>query len=354
MTMILLTQPPDDSQEIHRLIERAARQDVTLDPTSARALAGLGTIAATRKLDGVCHLIRAGRTRGLELSFQEASQRIEARGGNVAEAIRRLAAAHRAEIRKTTSETIRYAADRGLMFAPSSIEQHLKQRGRRGTQAYIDQLGAIMDTAAIVGADCSQTLATRRLSLAEGDARQVIADFVASHRRRLDRQTIACRVPVPPHAPRERANAFAGCGCQRCCDRLAAHMQGYIGKLVATPLFQGLDREEASAIANLELIQSLETWPGGNFTGWFAIRLKCRVLEIYRSRSAEERKLISLDAAYALADDESGRIVSLGERVPDRSIDVLIIVLLRERLAEAALQLRRTRAERSEEYTGGF
>ncbi len=277
MTMILLTQPPDDSQEIHRLIKRAARQDVTLDATSARALAGLGAIAATRKLDGVCHLIRAGRTTGLELSFQEASQRIEARGGNVAEAIRRLADAHRAEIRKATSETIRYAADRGLTFAPSSIEPSLQA-----------------------------TRATRHASL---------------------------------YRPAERHHGH----CRNC-------WRGLLSDSRHTP---PVTRRRRRPAGDRRFCRQPSTATGSTFTGWFAIRLKCRVLEIYRSRSAEERKLISLDAAYALADDESGRIVSLGERVPDRSIDVLIIVLLRERLAEKALQLRRIRAERGEEYTSG-
>jgi hypothetical protein len=272
-------------------------------------------------------------------------------GGNVEEAIRRILAARRAEIREDISDTIQYAADRGIVLAPSSIGCLFRTRGRDSTRDYVDKLGAIMDAASLLGVNCTQALATRRLSLAEGDAQRVMADFAAECRRRSDRRTITCRVIIPPRALGERANAFAGCGCQRCRDRLAGQMQRYIGKMIATSFFRGLDREEARAEANLELIQSIETWPGGNFTGWFATSFTHRVQAIYNSRSAEERAMLSLDAQDVLWDDEGGRTVPLGERVPDRSVDVLTIVLLRERFAEAALQLRQIRAERGEEYT---
>ncbi|MGH2853092.1 MAG: hypothetical protein ACRDLF_02725 [Solirubrobacteraceae bacterium] len=251
------------------------------------------------------------------------------------------------------SAMVQYAADRGITLAPSSIGHLLRKYGHDGTRDYTDKLSRIMDAASLLGVGCTQALATRRLSLAEGDACRVIADFKAERRRRSDRRTIACRVIVPPHTLRDRANAFAGCGCQRCRDQLAAHMQRYIGKMIAAPFFRNLDREEARAEANLELIHSIETWPGGNFTGWFAARFTSRVRAIYRSRSTEERETLSLDARDVLADDEGGHIVSLGERIPDRSVDVLTIVLLRERLAEAVLELRRIRAERASEYIDG-
>jgi hypothetical protein len=77
------------------------------------------------------------------------------------------------------------------------------------------------------------------------------------------------------------------------------------------------------------------------------------VRAIYASRSAEEQDALSLDADGVLSDDDGGCGVPLGERIPDRSIDVLSIVLLRERVAEAALELRRLRAERGEQYMNG-
>jgi hypothetical protein len=61
--------------------------------------------------------------------------------------------------------------------------------------------------------------------------------------------------------------------------------------------------------------------------------------------------MLSLDAQDVLSDDEGGRTVPLGERIPDRSVDVLTIVILRELIAEALLQLRQARADRGEEYT---
>jgi hypothetical protein len=255
------------------------------------------------------------------------------------------------EARMGVSATIQYAAERGVTLAPSSLNRLFKRHGRRGTRLYVDKLGAIMDAASVLGIDCTQAHATRRLSLAKGDAQRVIADFTAERRRRLDRQTVTCRVSAPPRAHAERTNAFAGCGCPRCRDRLAAHMKRYIGKMIAAPLFLDLDREEARAEANLELIRSAETWPGGNFTGWFAARFTDRVRAIDRSRSAEEREMLSLDAEGVLSDDHGGRTVSLGERIPDRSVDVLRIVLWREQRAEEALARQQIMVDRCEEYT---
>jgi hypothetical protein len=244
-------------------------------------------------------------------------------------------------------------ADRGVVLAPYSIPRLFSKHGHSGTRHYIDKLGAIMDAAAIFKIDCTQARASQRLATADGDAQHVIAQFAAEHRRRSDRRTITCRVPVPPRALEARSNAFAGCGCPRCRDRLAAQLQHYIGKMIAKPFFNGLAHEEARAEANLELIRSAETWPGGNFTGWFAHRFERRVKVIYASRSSEEREMISLDAPGVLSEDDGGRAVPLGERIPDRSVDVLEIVLLRERVAEAALELRQCRAERGEEFTNG-
>lgn len=337
------------ADDIQRLIERAARQGLTLDPVTAKTLATLGVLVATRKLNHACRLIQAAHREDLELSFREALKRIATCGGDGEEAIRRLLTSG-PEARAGVPETVQYASDRGVLLAPSSICRLFTEHGASGTRHYIDKLATIMDAASILGIDCTQTLATRRLSLADGDARRVIADFTAEHRRRSDRLTVTCRVIVPPSELGARSNAFAGCGCPRCLDRLATQLQHYIGKMIAGPFFAGLDREEARAEANLELVRSVETWPGGNFTGWFAACFKSRVNAIYASRSAEEQTMISLDAASVLTNDNGGRDVLLGERIPDRSVDVLSIVLLRERVAEAALELRQLRADRGEEF----
>jgi hypothetical protein len=337
---------PDD---IQRLIDRAARRGVFLERRWAETLASLGPLVSARRVDYVCRLIKIAREEDLELTFPAAFQRIEACGGDLEEAIRRMLAGG-AETRDGVPEMVEYAADRGLTLSARTIQRLFTSRGRGETQAYIDKLALIMDAAASFGVECTQTSATRRLSLAGGDARRVIAAFAAEHRRRSDRQTIACRVQTPPRELRERANAFAGCGCLRCRDRLAVHMQRYIGKLIAAPLFRDLDRDEARAEANLELLRSIETWPGGNFTGWFAERFSNRVRSLYRSRHAAERQTVSLDADWVLAESDRGRTVPLGERIPDLTVDVIVTVLLRERVAEAELERRRLRAERGEQY----
>jgi hypothetical protein len=346
------TQASFSADDVQRLIKRAARQSLTLDLASAKTLAPLGALAATRKLNHACRLIQAGHCEDLKLNFRDALRRIDTCGGDAEEAIRRMLNGG-PEARAGIPETVQYAADRGVLLAPSSTCDLFTKRGANGTRHYIDKLAAIMDAASILGIDCTQTLATQRLSRAEGDAQRVIATFTAEHRRRSDRRTVTCRVTIPPRELKSRSNAFAGCGCPRCLDRLATQMEHYIGKMIAGPFFARLDREEARAEANLELIRSVETWPGGNFTGWFAASFMSRVKAIYASRSAEEQGILPLDAAGVLSDDDGGRGVPLGERIPDRSVDVLNIVLLRERVAEAALELRQQRADRGKEFTNG-
>jgi DNA-directed RNA polymerase specialized sigma24 family protein len=67
-------------------------------------------------------------------------------------------------------------------------------------------------------------------------------------------------------------------------------MQRYIERMISGRFFAHLDREEARSESNLELIQSIETWPGaGNFSGWFAAHFKNRALNIYSSRAPEEQ-----------------------------------------------------------------
>ena len=350
MRTVKRNQVPSSADEVQRLVERAARHGLRLDPATAKALTALGALAATRKLNDACRLIRVGYYEDLELSFRDALQRIDTCGGDVDEAVRRMLTGG-PEARAGVPEMIQYAADRDVSLAPLTVCKLFTKHGAGGTRRYIGELAAIMHAASVLGIDCDQALATRRLSLAEGDARPVIAAFAAEHRRRSDRRTIKCRVVVSPRELGARSNVFAGCGCPRCLDRLATQLQRYIGKMIAAPFFAGLDREEARAEANLELIRSVETWPGGNFTGWFAACFKNRVRKIYASRSAEEQRTLSLDAAGVLSEEVDGRSIPLGERIPDRSVDVLMIVLLRERLAEAVLLLRQVRAERSEEFT---
>jgi hypothetical protein len=339
-------------QDVHNLIERAARQGVALDRASAEILASLDGRVARRKLEGVCRLIKAARSQNMKIDFGHAMQWVDACGGNPEEAIRRMKT-DGSPARAGIGEFVEYAGDQGIALAPRTVRAFFKKHGRPGARCYIDKLGAIMDAASFLGIECTLALARRRLSSAQGDARRVIFDFAAAQRRWMDRRTAKCCVPIAPRSRTARANALAGCGCPRCQSRLAIHLRRYIAKMVSLSFFAGLDRQEAIAEANSVLIEAIETWPGGNFTGWFASRFEYRTLEIYRATSAAERETVSLDAPGVLADDQEGHIVSLGELIFDRTKDVLTIVIAHEDLAERALELRRLLVERCEEYDDG-
>lgn len=253
--------------------------------------------------------------------------------------------------KQTSSDAIlEYAAEQGVVLTPHSISRIIKQVGRDGIFIYIDKLGEIMDAASALRVTCTQASAIRRLSGACGDSQRVIASFAAECRRRSDRAKARCRSRVPPRDFKDRTNAYAGCGCPRCCERLAATMTNYIGKVIATPFFSNVDKEEARGEAHLALIEAVETWPGGNFTGWFSACLINRIRKIYRSRLQKERETVSLDADHLLSEDDKGHRVPLAERIPDRTRDVLTIVILREQIVWPALELLRIYAERATEY----
>jgi hypothetical protein len=259
-----------------------------------------------------------------------------------------------AKVNAVVTELAQYAANRGVVFAPRTIRKHLRKRGSGGMRCYIDKLAAVMDAASIMHIECSQARARQRLARAGGDARLVISGFEASVRRQADRRRARCRVTVPPRGLRARSNEFAGCGCPHCCERLAAHMQNYIAQMLTKRLFSDLDRDEARAEANLELIKAVEEWQGGdNFAAWFAARFANRVRATYKARREEERGMRSLDAEWVLADDQRGRRVALRELVPDRSTNPLTIVILLEERVERALAKRRLCLERIEEFTNG-
>lgn len=251
--------------------------------------------------------------------------------------------------RSKLSEAIRHADDRGVTLSDRYLARLVRRTGWQDTLRYIDKLAEIMDTAAALGIDCPQTLASRRLSLANGDAQSVVDGLSAEARRRADRERAGCNVIVPPRDWRERANAYANCGCPCCFDRLAIHMQSYI-RVVKLRLCDGLEPDEALGEAHLELAESLDRWKGGpNFPGFFGERFEKRVLNIYKSRCREEREMLSLNVEDTL--DRDGELrVSLLERVPDRSTNVLTIVLCRELCWEWLLAQHRARVDRLVEY----
>jgi hypothetical protein len=335
------------TEETSHLIARAARRAVTLDAASLRRLQTKDYLRAVCTVDHVCQIVHTGRQEELELSFAEALRRLENCGGDPALAVRRLRWA--VETYPGMPEAISLAEELGLTLKPKSIYFLIRERGRPGAMRHMEHIAAVMDHAALLGIACPQSRATWKLGRASGDVARVLDDLTDGHRKRIARLSSPCRVLVPPRGIADRTNAFARCGCLRCQDRLAVQMQPYIGKMVTAPLCAGLDRDEARAQANDELLASIENWPGRNFSGWFSSRFRLRVWSIRAAQREKGRMEISLDAPAVLADDGNGSQVPLGERIPDRTIDVAKIVELRERVAEAEIARRRMRIQRAEE-----
>lgn len=335
------------AEETSHLIARAARKAVTLDAGSLRRLQPKGYLQAVRTVDHVCQVVHVGRQEELDLSFTAGLQRLENCGGDLALTIRRLRWA--VETYPGMPEAISLAEALGVTLTAEYIYALFRERGRPGTMKHLEHIATVMDHAALLGIRCPQSTASWKLGRAGSDVARVLDDLSDQHRRRVARLSSPCRVLVPPRNLSDRANAFAGCGCLRCQGRLAVQMQPYIGKMVGAPLCACLDHDEARAQANDELLMAIETWPGGNFTGWFSSRFRLRVRSMRVAQKEQERMEISLDAPVVLADDGDGSQVPLGERIPDRTVDVQKIVLLRERVAEEEIARRRMRMQQVEE-----
>lgn len=335
------------TEETSHLIGRAARRAVTLDAGSLKRLQTRDYLRAVRTVDDVCQIVHAGRQEERELSFAAALQRLENCGGDLALTIRRLRWA--VETYPGMPEAIALAEALGVTLTAEYIYSLSRKRGRSDTMKHIEHVAAVMDHAALLGIRCPQSTASWKLGRAGGDVVRALDDLTDEHRRRIARLSSPCRVLIPPRGLADRANAFAECGCLRCQDRLAVQMQPYIGKMVTAPLCAGLDRDEARAQANAELLRSIESWPGGNFSGWFSSRFRLLVRSMRAAQGERTRMEISLDAPEVLADDGDGSQVPLGERIPDRTVDVAKIVELRERVAEAEIARRRVRMQRAEE-----
>lgn len=155
--------------------------------------------------------------------------------------------------RPKLSEAIRHADDRGVALSDRYLARLVRGTGWQETLRYIDKLAEIMDTAAALGIDCRQSFASRRLALADGDVQRVVDGLRVEARRRADRRRAGCGVIVPPSGWRERSNAYANCGCPRCYDRLAIHMQPYIRRLVRSRMCDGLEPDEVLVIARAKV-----------------------------------------------------------------------------------------------------
>jgi hypothetical protein len=339
-------------EEISILVKRATRYGVVLPSTTADdLLLNLDLLPALRAVNGACKIICLNRSeKGSELSFAVALHHLEACGGDVNEASRLLLQGPPGT-RTDVAEAIQYAADQDIDIAPSTIRRLIREHGQEGPRNHVDKLRAIMGAAGELGFECSQILASRRLSRAGGCTATVIDDFVAVQQRRVDRLAGDCLIKCPPQTLQERANAYAGCGCRSCSDNLVVQLQPYVSKILANPFYADLDRDEGRSEANVALAAAIDQWPGGdNFAGWFSGFFKNHVRQIYDARSIEERTMLSLEGSGVTHDERGSRSVSLIECLPDRSMDPAPIVERKLGIEYSARQKRQDRAERVAAY----
>jgi DNA-directed RNA polymerase specialized sigma24 family protein len=331
------------------LVQHAARHGVVLSYADAeRLLRKQDVLPALRAVQDVCKVIRLCRSEQLELDFGSALRHLRACGGDPDETAKRLLWGAPGA-RPGVAEASRHAVRRGIDLEPAAIDRLVRTRGLDGAMRWIDKLHAVMAAADDLGVECDLKNASWRLSRAKGSVEAVVADLAAIQQRRVDGLTAPCGVMVPPRDWQERANAYAGCRCRPCREKLVIQMQPYIGKMLTNPFFADLD--DARSEANYELTNAIDQWPGGtNFAGWFAGFFRHRVLHTYANREPEDRTMLSLDAPAIHADDRGGRVVSLLDRLADRSVDPAPVVERKLTIEASMTEKRRDREKRVTDY----
>ncbi|MBB4663923.1 hypothetical protein [Conexibacter arvalis] len=331
------------------LVRRGARRGVNIGPSSARRLAAQGQARAMRTVDDVCTIIQTARSEGKRLDFGGGLRRLNEAGGDVQQAIDRLRFGH-TEMHPGVQKVSRYAAERGIELTAWTIRFYVRHRGEEGARAHIAGLANIMDAAAVLGEECSLGTALWRLSDADGDSGLAVERLVSRHQRTMARWGKRCEVAVTPRDQHEAAKARATCACRRCLDALARQLENYIGVMIRNDAaIRILDPDEARGAASEALMRAVETWPGGrSFTGWFSGVFRRHVGHIHSRRAHEEWSMLSLD--QPIGGDRLGNPVTIGDLVPDRTVDPATIVVWRETLRERFGEIRAEREARSDEY----
>jgi len=223
------------------------------------------------------------------------------------------------------------ARELGLELERKNAWTLRRKYGDEGARQYLRDLRRVMDAAATVGMPMTKAAAAARIRWSGGpDA--AIARIGQVQQRRRSRSTHTCRRRGP--APRdrvERQNALAGCHCRTCIADLVEDLGAYTGTVAARYAPYDMEPEDAEGEAMVALLTAIDTWPGrDSFAAFYAFKVRDHFAGV-RARASVQRRQAAVESLDKPL--RAGEAWTLADTIPDRSIDVVTIVILRDRLA---------------------
>lgn len=320
----------------------AAERGVPVSAEAIQALRrGRGHAEARKRIERAGWLIDfAALELGIELNYRNAARRLASVGQDVERACARLhAQVSRGELlpkRAAGKELASFAAAHGVKLTDSTARQHAARDG--DPHQRIVSLALVLDEASKLGLNVDERSARGRIVQAHGDTNAVIAKMRRQAAARRRRASHYCHVPQRTQRRLSRAqlNEIARCRCARCVERLLVALQAYTRSVVRAEAPRQLPHDDAIQEARITLVRALDDWTGdGDFTAFYGTLLGTHFTSLSRWFTTEGRggdQPLSLDAEV-FAYRDGGR-VDLIDTIPDRTMDTLRIVLIRESIGE--------------------
>lgn len=219
--------------------------------------------------------------------------------------------------------------------------------------AHARAVGNICDAGDRHGIRIDATSAALRLARADGDADVAISRIERRARNRRLCQSHFCRLRDRSGPRAVRIDAAAWCRCRSCFPRLCEELTPYTRTIVerhcrrhCAPEERRTTVDELREEAPAALYEALLDWPDGRgfssyYGGVLANQLNGRLRSILADKRGGGQRPLSLDEPRS-----EGRVpVTLADCLPNTySVDPLLVVLLKEAIAEA-------RATRSADVT---
>ena len=277
---------------------------------------------------------------GVELTYPMAARRLAGADQDVDQACGRL----RAQVscgevpatHEAAKEFARFAANHGVSVADDTARRHAARDGEPRQQ--VKSVARVLDEASKLGLDVDERSARGRLVQAHGDVDAVIARMRSQATARRRRASHYCDAPCHTRRRlgRRQINDAARCSCARCVERLVVELQAYTRSVVRAEAPRQLPHDDATQEARITLIRALDDWTDqGDFTAFYGTLLGNHFASLNRWFTTQGRggeQPLSLDAEI-FAYRDGGR-VDLIDTIPDRTMDTLRIVLIRESVNE--------------------
>lgn len=190
------------------------------------------------------------------------------------------------------------------------------------------------------GVDPTLKEGSNALSRNDWDGRRAAEAIIGRVVARKERLAKACTVRVRSSDFERGCQTAALCGCARCETWLVERLRPWIGAMVmARSWTAALELDEIKQEGAISIGRALDSWDpdGGTFMSFFPRLFECRMIEMLRYASTLGRRAeaaaVPLDAPI-VGGGNRARYVTYADRIPDRSIDVASIVVIRERVWE--------------------